>query len=508
MRCVECDAPHIVPQPGPQEAFVRSRADITISGGARGGGKTYGLLMRPIYMPGGELGAFDDPQFTGVLFRREREQLLGPSRLWETVKQFYGPLGAHFNNATLEVKFPSGAHIKCAGLQYDDDTEKWRGNALVWIALEEGTQFTKHQMLELLRANRPSLGCAVKPWFDITCNPDPDCYLFELVQWYLYPEGHPKAGYPMPERSGALRHFTYQGDELVWVEDIWPGDPADWRDEEGQPAMTLTFIPSTVDDNPALRVTDPSYASKLRAQTHEKVERERKGNWLTRKTGGFFSRGTVRWVSAQDVPVKHRLAYWDLAATKREKPEGRNATAGVLCGLHRCEACDGWRYIDPHTPCKCNLRANGEPYVLFDDVPDAELSFVLFDATLQEVGPHELQTLMGRYAAQWGAPVPHYVEEETASSGKITTATIQASWLPAYEVFGDRPSGSKMARADELLRLSQRGLFLSVIDPAWQMHLNRSMRDFPKAGIDLIDALSGALNALKTHNFEHTFFIL
>ena len=35
----------ISPQPGPQESFLSSSADIVIYGGAAGGGKTYGLLL-------------------------------------------------------------------------------------------------------------------------------------------------------------------------------------------------------------------------------------------------------------------------------------------------------------------------------------------------------------------------------------------------------------------------------------------------------------------------------
>lgn len=38
----------IKPQPGPQEMFLSTTADICIYGGAAGGGKTFGLLMEPL----------------------------------------------------------------------------------------------------------------------------------------------------------------------------------------------------------------------------------------------------------------------------------------------------------------------------------------------------------------------------------------------------------------------------------------------------------------------------
>ena len=38
----------IRPQPGPQEQFLSTSADIAIYGGAAGGGKSFGLLLEPL----------------------------------------------------------------------------------------------------------------------------------------------------------------------------------------------------------------------------------------------------------------------------------------------------------------------------------------------------------------------------------------------------------------------------------------------------------------------------
>jgi hypothetical protein len=475
-----------------------ARSDITLMGGARGGGKTFGALMRPLFRQDAHvanlpLGALEDPLFTGLILRRRREDLIGPGKLWETAKQFYAPMEPRIDNVKLEMKFPSGAHIKFAGVQHETDTEKYRGGAFTWILLEEGTQFTKEQFLDLMRCNRPHMGCKVKPWMDITANPD-ECWLLELVDWYLLPE--PKPGTPDPDKACRQRHVAYHDDKFSHVDESW-------RDPEGNEPQTFCFVPSTVDDNPALLEVDPGYASKLHAQSYVQVQRDRWGDWRAASVGGFFGSVRLRWMPRATYDVR-KLAAWDLAATKRERPEGRNATSGVLVASIVCDVCHGWRYVGPDDPCECNQDGAGRAIV--GPVEDPETALILLDATVQEVGPRELQDLMRAKADEWGAVVPHYVEEETAASGKITTATISDVWLRGFQVYGDKPSGTKLVRAGELQRLGERGLLWVVADPSFQLEVNRSLRDFPGGGRDLIDAWSAGELALRSHNWGDGFF--
>src|SRR5437016_7311297 len=90
------------PQPGPQEQFLSSPADIAIYGGAAGSGKSFALLLEPLYNISNRL-------FRTVIFRRTMPQLKLAGGLWDTAEQVYGNLGAETNQSALEWRFGSGA---------------------------------------------------------------------------------------------------------------------------------------------------------------------------------------------------------------------------------------------------------------------------------------------------------------------------------------------------------------------------------------------------------------
>jgi len=102
----------IGPQPGPQKRFLTSRADITIYGGAAGGGKTWALLLEP--MRNREI-----PDYAAVFFRRTTVQIRNPGGLWDESFKIYVPAGAEPFVNTLEWRFPSGAKVKFAHLEHE-----------------------------------------------------------------------------------------------------------------------------------------------------------------------------------------------------------------------------------------------------------------------------------------------------------------------------------------------------------------------------------------------------
>ena len=83
------------PQPGPQEEFLRSAADIAIYGGAAGGGKTWALLLEAMRHQA-------NPDYPAVLFRRTYPQVTAPGGMWDR-RMRHSPLAepiVHGNDCT------------------------------------------------------------------------------------------------------------------------------------------------------------------------------------------------------------------------------------------------------------------------------------------------------------------------------------------------------------------------------------------------------------------------
>ncbi len=327
----------ICPQAGPQTKLLKSTADIVIYGGAAGGGKTFGLVLDP-------LRYIDNPGFRGVIFRRTMPQIENEGGLLDTAREVWPLVGGRIRcGKKIDCTFLSGSRIALRQLQYEATKFEYQGAQISWIGFDELTHFTRTQFFYLLTRNRSSSG--VPAYIRATCNPEAGSWVAEFIAWWIDQE----TGLAIPERSGVIRYFIANpeaddeesADKYVWGqtrEDIVDQYP----DTELQDVMSLTFIPSKLEDNPKMTDKDPRYRAKLKNQP--KVERERllNANWLI-KPGSiidwrWFKRyqalnGHYQFLAAgsvMNIPIGscRRFATLDTAGTSEEKlKESKGGTA-------------------------------------------------------------------------------------------------------------------------------------------------------------------------------------
>jgi hypothetical protein len=310
----------IRPQPGPQEAFLASSADIVIYGGAAGGGKSFGLLLEP-------LRHSQNPKFGGVIFRRTSPQLTGAGSLWEEAQGLYRPLGARMTQDPLWVTFPSGAFMQFLHLQHAGDVHDHQGKQYAYIGFDELTHFEESQFWYMVSRMRTTSG--VRSYMRCTTNPDPDSFVKQLILWWLDDEGE----YARPERSGIVRWFIRDDDTLQW---------ADSREEllpfcqPGQEPVSITFIAANLDDNKELLAKDPGYRGRLFSMP--KVERERllRGNWKIRASIGDYytdENFELRW-TPETLPHELQIyAASDFAVSEKKKTNDPDYTEHGFFGI-------------------------------------------------------------------------------------------------------------------------------------------------------------------------------
>ncbi len=263
----------IGPQPGPQESFLSSPADIVIYGGSAGGGKTFGLLLDP-------LRYVHMPDFGFVIFRRLSPQIINQGGLWDESMKLYPKVRAKGIRGHTEWKFASGAKGSFRHLQYADTVEHWQGAQIPWMGFDELTHFEESQFFYMLSRNRSV--CGMKPCVRCTTNPKAGSWVRKfLAPWLDTDPETKKLSHAWAAESGEIRHFTRLEGKIIWVS-------ADWRDADGDPPKSVTFIRSSIYDNQILMQQDPGYLTNLKSLGEADRRRLLDGDWDV-LDGAFFS---------------------------------------------------------------------------------------------------------------------------------------------------------------------------------------------------------------------------
>ncbi len=237
-----------MPQPGPQEKAIRATfVDQLFFGGARGGGKSFWLLLdfaQDVVRYGKD--------WRGIIFRRtypELDEILNESR-----RIFYKAFpGCEYKVGQRKWFFPSGAELSLRHLENEAAADSYQGHQYTWIGFDELQQWENLNAFNKLKATLRS-GSANIPHKRIRATGNPGGV------------GH------QPIKS----YFIDICDEGTLYED--PEDKS-----------TRMFVKSLVTDNKILLDRDPDYVNRLKGVGDELlVKAWLEGDWDSH-VGQYFS---------------------------------------------------------------------------------------------------------------------------------------------------------------------------------------------------------------------------
>lgn len=436
----------IKPQAGPQEQFLQCSARLAFYGGAAGGGKSYACLLEPLHH-------VHNPNFECVIFRNLYRQIVAPGGLYKRSVEIYPYCGARFNKSDLVWTFPSGAQIRFAHMQYEEDVESWKGAEIALIEVDEVTEMTEYQFFYLLSRNRSV--CGVVPYMRAFCNPDADSWVkVVLAPWVDETwQEEDRAG------NGEIRWFVRKDDVIRWC------------DEDTPHAISVTFFRADIYDNKILMENDPGYEAGLDALPDVERRRLKLGDWSIRPSGKKFKREWFPVLDALPEDIEKTARFWDKAATdkkkKNSKKNGPDYTAGVKIGRRKQGSFP--RYI-------------------------------VIDALWEQKSPGDVESMIKNTAMQDGRQTLVRWEEEPGASGKSDSFNYVTKVLEGFDAEGIPSSGSKEVRAGMFSAQAQVGNVALLRGP-WNHGYLNFLCAFPDEAIhdDPVDASSGAFNALYIH---------
>ena len=262
------------PNDGPQTEFLAASEREVFYGGARGGGKSYAMLVDP-------LRYCDKQKHRSLLIRRTMPELRD---LINHSQQLYSKAypGAKWREQEKEWRFPSGARIEFGYAENLTDALRYQGQSYTWIGIDELPQYPTQDIYNFLRSSLRSVDPEIPVFMRATGNPG---------------------------NVGSQ-----------WVKEMFvdPSKPNSKFDIEiqtpnGVKKISRRFIPAKLQDNPYLMQTDDYYA--MLASLPE-VQRKQflDGNWEAFEDSSFpeFNKD-LHVVKPFDIPrgwMKFRAADW------------------------------------------------------------------------------------------------------------------------------------------------------------------------------------------------------
>lgn len=273
---------NVIPQEGFQENVLINPADIKIIGGKRGAGKTFVMLLSPMYYS-------DNANYSCHGFRREEDDI--KRGLWKECKILFQK-EAYFTEGDFTAKFPSGSKITFEHLANEAEVDRrFRGVEIPEMIIDELPQISFKTFFTLLASNRNSLG--IRNRFTASCNPvSKKSWVYKFISWWIDEDTHEI----IQGRSGKVRYFFKHGSdigEIAWgntKEEVYE-KAKDYIDAIYDEKLTSTggnkfdlissisFIEGEYAENKIFRSKDPMYLGRLAQQGGRQSFKDIKGIW-------------------------------------------------------------------------------------------------------------------------------------------------------------------------------------------------------------------------------------
>lgn len=242
-----------------QQLFKKSIEDnpITLFGGARGGGKSYGL--RNIFL----LRRFQYPKSAGAIFRRTFPEL--EANHIRPMFQEHPYLKDYWNESKKLITLPNGSTLQFSHCGGENDVFLYQGREIQDLGIDEAGLWPEAMFWTLLGSNRSS-----DPLVPVRC--------------------------ALTANPGNIGH--------TWLKRLF----IDRRFNERERSKDYNFIQSLVSDNPALIKSDPDYVYRLQAEPNEVLRKAYLyGDWDI-QAGMFFEELTreTHLIKPFDIP-----AHWN-----------------------------------------------------------------------------------------------------------------------------------------------------------------------------------------------------
>lgn len=244
------------PQSRPQVDLIRCPAPEVFFGGARGGGKTDGVLGKWAIKEQNH-----GKDFNAVMFRRTT---VSSEDAIERSKDIYKPLGGKFNETKLIWRMPNGGRVAFAYLDSIKDADEYQGRNVTDAWIEEAGQFPDPGPIDrLFGVLRSATGVPVQ--MIVTANPGGAGQHWVAARYGLI---------PFPLHTMVLNKSLPNGS-----------------------VHKIVVIPSRITDNKILLENDPAYIDRLHLVGSKALVRAwLEGDW-TAIEGAFFD----EWSAAKHV---------------------------------------------------------------------------------------------------------------------------------------------------------------------------------------------------------------